>query len=94
MAGSEIKYTKHFLNKLEDLFAESDYTLRYEKGNFKSGYCILNDTKIAIINKYYPLEGKINCLVDIIKLVDLDIEQLSDKNRKFLLDLLETPSTI
>jgi hypothetical protein len=94
MAGGEIKYTKHFLNKLEDLFAESDYVLRYEKGNFKSGYCILKDTKIAIINKYYPLEGKINCLMDIIKLVDLDIEQLSDKNRKFLLDILETPSTI
>lgn len=94
MAGTEIKYTKHFLNKLEDLFAESDYVLRYEKGNFKSGYCILNDTKIAIINKYYPLEGKINCLVDIIKLVDLNIEELSDKNRKFLLDILETPSTI
>lgn len=94
MAVGEIKYTKHFLNKLEDLFAESDYVLRYEKGNFKSGYCILRDTKIAIINKYYPLEGKINCLVDIIKLVDLDIEELSDKNRKFLLDILETPSTI
>lgn len=94
MAGTEIKYTKHFLNKLEDLFAESDYVLRYEKGNFKSGYCILKDTKIAIINKYYPLEGKINCLVDIIKLVDLNIEELSDKNRKFLLDILETPSTI
>lgn len=94
MAGTEIKYTKHFLNKLEDLFAESDYVLRYEKGNFKSGYCILKDTKIAIINKYYPLEGKINCLVDIIKLVDLNIEDLSDKNRKFLLNILETPSTI
>lgn len=94
MAATEIKYTKHYLNKLEDLFAESDYVLRYEKGNFKSGYCILNETKIAIINKYYPLEGKINCLVDIIKLVDLDIEELSDKNRKFLLDILETPSTI
>lgn len=94
MAGSEVKYTKHFLNKLEDLFAESDYMLRYEKGNFKSGYCVLKETKIAIINKYYPLEGKINCLMDIVKLVDLDIEQLSDKNRKFLLDILETPSTI
>jgi hypothetical protein len=94
MAGTEIKYTKHFLNKLEDLFAESDYVLRYEKGNFKSGYCILKDNKIAIINKYYPLEGKINCLVDIIKLVDLNIEELSDKNQKFLLNILETPSTI
>jgi hypothetical protein len=94
MAGTEIKYTKHFLNKLEDLFAESDYVLRYEKGNFKSGYCILKDTKIAIINKYSPLEGKINCLLDIIKLVDLNIEELSDKNQKFLLNILETPSTI
>ncbi|MFP4090202.1 MAG: hypothetical protein ACLFUB_06550 [Cyclobacteriaceae bacterium] len=90
----EVKYTKHFLNKLEDLFAESDYVLRYEKGNFKSGYCILRDTRIAIINKYYPLEGKINCLVDIIKLIELDVEQMSDKNRKFLLEILETPSTI
>ncbi len=94
MAGSEVKYSKHFLNKLEDLFSESDYVLRYEKGNFKSGYCILNDTKVAIINKYYPLEGKINCLMDIIKLVDMDIEMLSDKNKKFLLDILETPSAI
>jgi len=94
MAGTDIKYTKHFLNKLEDLFAESDYVLRYEKGNFKSGYCVLRETKIAIINKYYPLEGKINCLVDIIKLVDLNIEQLSDKNRKFLLDILENTSAV
>jgi hypothetical protein len=94
MARSEIKYTQHFLNKLEDLFAESDYVLRYEKGNFKSGYCILKDTKIVIINKYYPLVGKINCLLDIIKLVDLNIEDISDKNRKFLLNILERPSTI
>lgn len=94
MAAGEVKYTKHFLNKLEDLFAESDYVLRYEKGNFKSGYCLLNETKVAIINKYYPLEGKINCLLDIIKLVDLDIEALSDKNKKFLLEILETSSKI
>jgi hypothetical protein len=88
----EVKYTKHFLNKLEDMFAESDYVLRYEKGNFKSGYCILKETRIAIINKYYPLEGKINCLLDIIRIIELDVEQMSDKNRKLLLQILETPS--
>ncbi|WKN31293.1 hypothetical protein PZB74_20285 [Porifericola rhodea] len=94
MAGVEVKYTKHFLNKLEDLFAESDYVLRYEKGNFKSGYCILNETKVAIINKYYPMEGKINCLMDIVKLVDLDMELLSEKNKKFLIGLLETNTEV
>jgi len=94
MAGVEVKYTKHFLNKLEDLFAESDYVLRYEKGNFKSGYCILNETKVAIINKYYPMDGKINCLMDIVKLVDLDMELLSEKNKKFLIGLLETNTEV
>ena len=76
----EIKYTKHFLNKLEDLFSESDYILRYEKGNFKSGYCILRDNKIAVINKFYSLEGKINCIIEILREVQLNTENLSAKN--------------
>ena len=86
----QVKYTKHFLNKLEDVFSESEYILRYEKGNFKSGYCLLQNNKVAIINKYYTTEGKINCLVDILKGINLNPEQLSEKNRKFLLELLET----
>jgi len=79
----QIKYTPHFLSKLEDLFSESTYILRYEKGNFQSGYCLLNDSKIAIINKYFPLEGKINSLIDIIRTINLNPEELSENNRKF-----------
>jgi hypothetical protein len=82
-----IKYNNHFLNKLEDIFAESEFILRYEKGNFKSGYCILRDQKIVIINKYYSLEGKINCLVDIFKTIEIDPQKLSEKNRKLFLEL-------
>lgn len=85
-----VKYTKHFLNKLEDIFAESDYVLRYEKGNFKSGYCVLKDTRIAIVNKYYTTEGKVNCLIDILKSIDIDHKQLSDKNAQLFLELSQT----
>lgn len=70
--------------------AETDYILRYEKGNFKSGYCILNENRVAIINKYYSLEGKINCLVDIIKVIDVDDTNLNDKNKKLYRDLSQT----
>lgn len=86
----EIKYTNHFLNKLEDVFAESDYVLRYEKGNFRSGYCILHDTKIVIVNKYYTLEGKVNSLVDILKNITIDVSTLSGKNKQLLLELTQT----
>lgn len=85
-----IKYTNHFLARLEDLISETDYILRYEKGNFKSGYCILNETKIIIINKYYAIDGKINCLLEIIKTLDLDRSKFSDKNRKLYQELSQT----
>lgn len=85
-----IKYSKHFLNKLEDLFSESDYVLRYEKGNFQSGYCVLKDTKVAIVNKFYTLDGKINCLLEILKEVNLDTTNLNDKNKALLKELSQT----
>ena len=85
-----IKYTSHYLHKLEDLMAETDYSLRYEKGNFKSGYCILNADKVAVVNKYFSREGKINCLVDIVKSIEIDKEKLSDKNLSLYLELSQT----
>lgn len=85
-----IKYSKHFLNKLEDLFSETEYVLRYEKGNFHSGYCLLKDTKIAIVNKFYTLDGKINCLLEMIKEVDIDQSKLSEKNRALMKSLSQT----
>lgn len=77
-----IKYTNHFLNKLEDIMSETDYILRYEKGNFQSGYCILNDSRVAVINKFFALEGKINSLVEIIRSIEVDPSKLSENNKK------------
>ena len=86
----QIRYTKHFLNKLEDIFAETDYILRYEKGNFKSGYCILKETRVAVVNKYYTQEGKINCLIDILKSIELNLDGLSSKNQDLYKQILES----
>jgi hypothetical protein len=84
-----IKYTNQFLLKLEDMIAESDYTLRYEKGNFKSGYCVLKDQKIMIVNKFYTTEGKINALLDILRTITLDQGRFSEKSLKFHQELFQ-----
>lgn len=86
-----IKYTNQFLLKLEEMIGESDYILRYEKGNFKSGYCVLKDQKIMIINKFYTTEGKINALFDIVKITDLDTSKFSEKSLKLFEELQQTP---
>jgi len=85
-----IKYTTPFLTKLEELIGESDYVLRYEKGNFKSGYCVLKDQNIIIINKFYTTEGKINALLDIFRNVPLDSSKFSEKNVKLYEELTQT----
>ena len=86
-----IKYTKHFLDKLENLFSETDFMLRYEKGTFKSGYCVLNESKIVIVNKYFPLEGKINALIDILIELNFNPQDFSSKsNQDFLTELRQT----
>ena len=86
----EIKNTKGYLAKLEDIFAETEYHLRYEKGNFQSGWCVLNDKKIVLVNKYYTTEGKINALHEILKHLQIQIDQLSDKNKRLLQSLQES----
>jgi hypothetical protein len=77
-----IKYTTQFLLKIEEMITESDYTLRYEKGNFKSGYCVLKDQKIMIVNKFFTTEGKINALLDILKNTVLEPVKFSEKSSK------------
>ncbi len=86
-----VKYTKHFLDKLENLFAASEFILRYEKGSFKSGYCVLKENKIVIVNKYFPLEGKINALIDILNELNFNPQDFNEKsNQDFLTELRQT----
>ena len=86
----DVRYTKHFLNKLEDLFSETEYQLRYEKGTFNSGYCILRNKRVAVVNKYYTTEGKINCLLEILRSIKVDVGNMGEKNQKLYLSLSQT----
>jgi hypothetical protein len=85
-----IKYTAAFLTKIEDIISESDYILRYEKGNFKSGYCLLKDQKIMIVNKFYTTEGKINALTEILRTVELDQSKFTEKSQQLYAELTQT----
>ena len=86
-----IKYTNQFLLRMEEMIGESNYTLRYEKGQFKSGYCLLREQNIIIVNKFYSTEGKINALLEILKGTQLDTAKFSEKS-KALYDELLTPA--
>lgn len=79
-----MKYTETSLKHLETVFIELGYTVRYEKGSFKASYCLLKDQKVAVLNKYFTVEGKINALLEIIKTIEVDLTLLSEKSQQFL----------
>jgi len=78
-----IKYTKHNLNKLEDIFRELKITLRYEKGNFHSGYCIVSGKNIVIVNKFFDVEARMNTLLEILEVSELNVDSLSEEHREW-----------
>ena len=78
-----IKYTPATLKKFEELYEEIGFRIRFEKGNFQSGYCLLQDRKVAVINKFLTLEGRINALIDILPSIEFDIERLSTEGKQF-----------
>lgn len=84
-----IKYTKGVLKKLEQFLEEVNYRIRYEKGQFHSGYCVLENKNIAIINKFLDTEGRINALIDILGSIDFDFSALSSESQRFYTRMLK-----
>ncbi len=75
------KYNAATLKKLEDIFNEGGYTVRFERGNFQNGYCVLEKRKVVVINKFHEMEAKINSLIEILlNINDLEIENLSSES--------------
>jgi len=84
-----MKYTQTTLDKLESIPEQAGYVLRYERGTFQSGYCILESKRVVVLNKFLQTEGRINTLIDLIPQLDIDPEVLqSDDLKKMYLDIV------
>lgn len=87
-----MKITQASLTKIEQVLDEVNYIVRYERGTFQSGYCILEDKKVVVLNKFLQLEGRINTLMDIIPQLAIDRESLTAEARKTYDDIVEKQS--
>ncbi|MFN8322479.1 MAG: hypothetical protein U0T74_07455 [Chitinophagales bacterium] len=78
-----LKYNAALLKKIEDIYKEGGYSIRYEKGNFQNGYCILEKRRVVVINKFHEPEAKVNSMIEILlNITDLELENLSSESIK------------
>ena len=85
-----LSITNHTLDKLESLLKALDYRVRYEKGNFKTGACVLENSRVVVVNKFSNLESKIQGLADLIANLEVQDQLLDDKQKQLLNQLKQT----
>ncbi|MBP6687386.1 MAG: hypothetical protein KA160_05970 [Lacibacter sp.] len=77
-----MKLNQTTLDKLEDVLEESGYVVRYERGTFQSGYCILEQKKVVVLNKFMMQESRINTLLELIPQVNINFDALTAGSQK------------
>ena len=82
-----MKFTQNTLDKVEKIAQESGYVMRYERGSFQSGYCILQEKKVVVLNKFLPTEGRINTLIDLLPQLNINFDALTHESQKLYTDL-------
>ena len=80
--GKAMKYTANNLKKLENILTEASYVLRYERGTFQTGYCIIEERKVVVLNKFLTSEGRIHTLLDLIPQLNIAVDSLTHESQK------------
>ncbi|WP_312350338.1 hypothetical protein [Sphingobacterium multivorum] len=85
-----LPFTQSSLTKIEEFFKEQGYKVRYEKGSFRTGACMLQTTKVVVVNKFSNLEIEIQSLWNILLDIDIDSEVISEKFLPLYEDVLKS----
>ncbi len=84
-----MRYNQATLNRIEKVLDESSYIVRYERGTFQSGYCILETRKVVVLNKFLDTEGRVGILLELIPQLKIDPQLLSQEARKMYEEIIE-----
>jgi hypothetical protein len=87
----KLRFTPSTLEKIEKIVSEAGYIIRYERGTFQSGYCVLESKKVVVLNKFLQTEGRINTLIDLVSNLSIEADHLSIESKKLYEEIILKP---
>ena len=78
------KEFEEIIHDLRSIASQLGATVRFEKGDFKGGYCLLNENKMIVINKNANLQRKAMILSSALKDLGVDEIYLNPKLREMI----------
>ena len=78
------KEFEEIIQDLKSVAGQLGASVRFEKGDFKGGYCLLKDSKVIVINKNANLQRKASILSVALKELGVDDIYLNPKLREMI----------
>lgn len=78
------KEFEELIKDLRGIAAQLGAEVRFERGDFKGGYCLLKENKIIIINKLANLQRKVMILSAALKELGVDKIYLTPRMREII----------
>lgn len=77
---------QELMKELQTLAAQLGIKIRYEKGDFEGGYCVLKSERLLVINKKIPPNKRLSVLARGISEIGLNNIYLKPAIRDFIED--------
>jgi hypothetical protein len=84
------KEFESILQDLKEIALQMGAKVRFERGDFKGGYCILKENKVIVINKLSNLQRKVIILSAALKELGAEDIYLPPKIREVIEEMDET----
>ncbi|MBK7377645.1 MAG: hypothetical protein IPJ03_01340 [Ignavibacteriales bacterium] len=83
------KEFEEIIGELKEVARQLGAEVRFEKGDFKGGYCLLKENRVIVINKMANLQRKISILSVALKELGIDKIFLTPKLREIIDEMAE-----
>lgn len=77
---------EELINELEEVARQLGVTIRYEKGDFEGGYCVLKDSRLLLVNKRLMPARKASVLALALREIGLDNVFIKPAVRQYIED--------
>jgi len=83
------KELEEIIGELKEVAKQLGAEVRFEKGDFKGGYCLLKENRVIVINKMANLQRKISILSVALKELGIDKIFLTPRVREIIDEMAE-----
>ncbi|GMU97001.1 hypothetical protein [Ignavibacterium sp.] len=84
------KEFEQIIDELKLIASQLGVSVRFEKGDFKGGFCIVKENKIIVINKFANTQRKAAILATALKELGIDDIYINPRLREIIDEMTET----